>query len=142
MTESSLATTNLLLGIMAAVSVIEIIVLVAAAIFGYRAYSRVMQTLDSLEARHVAPLTARTTAILDDLKSLTGRAESGAGSLDLQVRESARRAGEVARHVRWRSTRAWQQVESVGVGIREGIAAIFETGGDRDMNELPRRSAL
>jgi hypothetical protein len=142
MAESSLATTNVLLGIMAAVSVIEIIVLVAAAIFGYRAYSRVMHTLDSLETRHVAPLTARTSAILDDVKSLTARAESGAGSLELQLRERARRAGEMVRHTRSRATWAWQRVESVGIGVREAIATMFERGGDDNSEELRRRRAL
>jgi hypothetical protein len=125
MTESSFATTNVLLGIMAAVSVIEIIVLVAAGIFGYRAYSRVMQTVDSLEARHVAPLTARTLAILDDVKSVTARAESTAGSLEKQISEGARRAGEMARRGRSGATRVWQQVENVRIAARETVASLL-----------------
>ena len=51
-----LSTTNLLLGIMAAVSVLQGLVLIGAGVAGFLAYKRVTQLVTDLEARQIAPL--------------------------------------------------------------------------------------
>ena len=76
----NLDTTNVLLGIIAAVSVIEGLVLIAVGVFAYRLYAQAMRTVQELEARHVAPLVARVDTlmrkvdgILVDVKRVTAR---------------------------------------------------------------------
>jgi hypothetical protein len=54
--EVDLSTTNVLLGIMAGVSVLQALVLIGAGIGGFMAYRRVMQLVNDLEARQIAPL--------------------------------------------------------------------------------------
>jgi hypothetical protein len=54
-----LATTNLLLGIIAAVSLFEALALIAAGIGGYVLYRRVLTRVNDLERRQLAPLAAR-----------------------------------------------------------------------------------
>ncbi len=57
-----LGTTNLLLGILAVCSIIEVLALIGAGIGGFIAYRRVMQIVDGLEQRQVAPAMARESA--------------------------------------------------------------------------------
>ena len=80
MNAGNLDTTNLLLGIMAAVSVLEAILLIGAGILGYRLYMQAMQTICEIEERQVAPLVSRVNAvithvdaILIDVKDVTAR---------------------------------------------------------------------
>lgn len=68
----NLDTTNLLLGIMAAVSVIEAIALVVGGILAYRMYTEAMRTIRELEARHVVPLVARANAVLEKAEGVLG----------------------------------------------------------------------
>ena len=69
----NLGTTNLLLGIMAAVSVLEALLLIGIGIGGFMMYRRVMQLVTDLEARQIAPLREKVDAILLDVKSVTAR---------------------------------------------------------------------
>src|SRR5688500_16090702 len=63
-----LDTTNVLLGIMAAVSVLEALLLIGAGVGIFLVYRRVMTLVNELEQRQVAPAMARVNAILDDVK--------------------------------------------------------------------------
>jgi len=83
---SDLATTNMLLGIMAAVSVLEVLVLPAMFAGGFVLYRRLMRTVTELEARHVAPASARINAILDDVRDVTSVVRGAADSTDSAVR--------------------------------------------------------
>jgi len=80
MNAGNLDTTNLLLGIMAAVSVLEALVVLGVGVMAYRLYSQTMTTVRELEARQIAPLVARVNAlmtrvdtILGDVKEVTAR---------------------------------------------------------------------
>ncbi len=78
-----LATTNALLGIMAAVSLLEALALLALLAGGFLLYRRVIRLIGGIEERHVAPVTARVNAILDDVKAVTAvikDAANGAGA--------------------------------------------------------------
>ena len=68
-----LATTNLLLGIMAAVSVLEALAIIGIAIAGFIAYRKAMVLIEGLEVRQVAPAMARVNGILDDVKAVSAR---------------------------------------------------------------------
>ena len=59
-----LGTTNLLLGIMAAVSVLEALLIIGMGIGGFVAYKKVMELVNGIEMRQVAPAMARLNAIL------------------------------------------------------------------------------
>ena len=52
----NLDTTNVLLGIMAAVSVLEALLLIGLGIGGFMIYRRAMQLVGDLETRQIAPL--------------------------------------------------------------------------------------
>ena len=66
-----LTTTNALLGIMAAVSVLEALAIAGLLLGGFLIYRRLGRLLGGIEERHVAPAAARVNAILDDVKGVT-----------------------------------------------------------------------
>jgi hypothetical protein len=68
-----LSTTNVMLGIMAVVSVLEALVLIGVAVGGFMAYRRVMTLMNELETRQIAPLREQVDAILVDVKTVTAR---------------------------------------------------------------------
>ena len=77
-----LATTNVLLGILATVSVLEVLAVVGLVAGGYLLFRRLMKLLTEIEQRQVAPAAARVNEILDDLKTVTRAAKRAAESAD------------------------------------------------------------
>jgi hypothetical protein len=64
-------TTNLLLGIMAAASVLEALVIIGMGVAVFMAYRKVMVLVEGIETRQVAPAMGRVNAILDDVRTVT-----------------------------------------------------------------------
>ena len=95
MNAGNLDTTNLLLGILAAVSVVEAVVLIAAGVMAYRLYAHAMQTMREVEARQIAPLVARVNAlmtraddILGDVRDVTSRVSNRTERVDTAIRNT------------------------------------------------------
>jgi hypothetical protein len=97
---TDLGTTNIMLGIMAAVSVLEALVVVGMAIAGYLAYKRVMDLVNGIEERQVAPAMARVNAILDDAKVVSAKVKDEAERVDTAIRTTMDRVDDTADRVR------------------------------------------
>lgn len=95
-----LATVNVTLGIIAAVSVLEALVLVGMAIAGYVVYRRINALIETLEARHVAPAMLRVNGILDDVKDVTSRVKDETSRVDRAIRTTIDRVDDTADRVR------------------------------------------
>jgi hypothetical protein len=76
-----LHTTNVLLGIMAAASVLEGLLLIGLVVGGFVMYRRVMTLVTDLEARQVAPLREKVDAILTDVHAITARVSKQTASI-------------------------------------------------------------
>ncbi len=81
-----LATTNVLLGVLAAVSVFEALAVLALCVGGFLFYRRVMQVLGDIEVRQVAPVATRANAILEDINSVTSLVKGFVERIDPFVR--------------------------------------------------------
>jgi hypothetical protein len=95
MNAGNLDTTNLLLGIMAAVSVLEALVLIGVGVMAYRLYTHAMQTIREIEVRQVAPLVVRVNALIDrvdgilgDVKEVTTRVSDRTERVDAAIRNT------------------------------------------------------
>jgi len=119
----NLGTTNLLLGIMAAVSVLEALLLVGVGVAGFLIYRRVMALINELEARQIAPAMARVNAILDDVKHVSTKVKDEAERVDTALRTTMDRVDDTADRVR-SNVRA--QTGRV-VGILRGARVAIET---------------
>jgi len=120
---ADLGTTNLLLGIMAVVSVLEALVIIGIGIGGFIAYRRVTELINGLEVRQVAPLMGRVNAILDDVKLVSERVKQEAERVDEAIHRTMHRvddtAGRVRSNVREKTSRV--------VGIVRGLRVALET---------------
>jgi hypothetical protein len=133
-----LETTNVLLGIMAAVSVLEALLLIGIGIGGFMIYRRVMQLVNDLEARQIAPLREKVDAILGDVKSVTARVSEQTERVDHAISGTMGRVDETAERVK-DSVR-----EKVGhaVGVVRGVrAVIMSILGSDSRHEPPDRAA-
>jgi hypothetical protein len=102
-----LGTTNLLLGIMAAVSVLEALVVIGIGIAGFMAYKRVMSLVEQvttlaqgIEARQVAPAMMRVNAILEDVKGVTAKVKEETDRVDHAIHSTIERIDDTADRVR------------------------------------------
>ena len=123
-----LHTTNLLLGIMAAVSVLEALVIIGIGVAGFMVYKKVMVLVDQgmtllhgIEARQVAPAMTRVNAILDDVKGVTATVKSEAERVDSAIHSTIDRIDDTAGRVR-SNVRA--KTSSLAAFVRGARAAI------------------
>jgi hypothetical protein len=104
---AELGTTNLLLGIMAAVSVLEALALIGLGIAAFVIYRKVTALVDTgmvlahgLEARQVAPAMMRVNAILDDVKDVTAKVKEETERVDQAIHSTIDRIDDTAVRVR------------------------------------------
>jgi len=128
--EGNLGTTNLMLGIMAAVSVLEALLLIGVGVAGFLIYRRVMTIINELEARQIAPAMARVNAILDDVKHVSTRVKDEAERVDSALRTTMDRVDDTAERVR--SNMKTQTGRLVGI-LRGARVAIETMMGARAM---------
>jgi hypothetical protein len=121
--EANLGTTNLLLGIMAAVSVLEALLLIGVGVAGFLIYRRVMTLVNELEARQISPAMARVNAILDDVKQVSNKVKDEAERVDTALRTTMDRVDDTAERVR---SNVKTQTGRL-VGILRGARVAIET---------------
>jgi hypothetical protein len=121
--QTSLDTTNFLLGIMAAVSILEALLLIAAGIAGWKAYTAVMALVKDIETRHVAPTTARVNDVLSDLKVVTATWKAETERMDHAIHRTIDRVDDTARRMRSNVVAKTSRV----VGFMRGVRVALET---------------
>ena len=123
--ESNLATTNLLLGIMAVVSVLEGLVIIGIGIAGFVTYKRVSELVATVEAKHVTPAMGRVNAILDDVQRVTNTVRAETDRVDHAIHSTMDRIDDTAYRVR--STVRTKTSHIVGIvrGVRVMIEALL-----------------
>jgi hypothetical protein len=120
--QPDLGTTNLLLGIMAVVSVLEALVVVGMGVAGWIMYQRVTELVNGLEQRHVVPLRARVDAILDDVKDVTEKVKEETDRVDHAIRATMDRVDDTADRVQANLRAKTSRV----VGFIRGLRVVIE----------------
>jgi hypothetical protein len=118
-----LGTTNLLLGIMAGVSVLEALVIIGMGVAAFVAYRRVIELITGLEIRQITPLTARVNTILDDVKVVTTKLKEETERVDVAIHRTIGRVDDTADRVRSNVRAKTSKV----VGIVRGLRVALET---------------
>ena len=142
MTAGNLDTTNLLLGIMAAVSVLEALLLVVVGVMAYRLYSRAMETVKEIEQRQVAPLVAKVNVlmakvdgVLGDIKEITARVTRQTERVDSAIDGTIDRVDETAARVKSSVVSQVGRVFAFFTGARNVMDQYFT--GRRPSKEAP-----
>jgi len=116
-----LHTTNVLLGIMAAVSVFEALLVIGMAIGAFIAYRRVMQLVNDLEVRQINPLREKVDSILLDVKAVTARVSQQSERVDHAISGTMERVDETAERVR----SSVRDRVAQAIGVVRGVRAIL-----------------
>ena len=125
--EGSLSTTNLLLGIMAVVSALEALLIVGVGVAGWMLYRRVMELVNGLEQRQIAPAMARVNAILDDVKGVTEKVKDETERVDQAIRTTMDRVDDTADRLRANVQAKTSRVVGVVRGLRAAIEGFLRS---------------
>jgi hypothetical protein len=114
-------TTNLLLAIMATVSVLEGLLIIGFGIAAWKAYSRVTGLIEGLEERHVAPAMIKVNHILDEARVVTTHFREETERVQRGIQHTIDRVDHTAHRLRddVRSKTSWL------VGTVRGVRAVL-----------------
>jgi hypothetical protein len=124
---AELGTTNLLLGIMAAVSVLEALAIIGMGIAGFVVYRRVTEILAGIETRQVAPAMIRVNAILDDVKDVTAKVKQETERVDNAIHTTIDRIDNTAERVRSNVREKTSRVVGFIRGLRVALESVMAT---------------
>jgi hypothetical protein len=125
--DGNLGTTNVLLGIMAVVSVLEVLVFIGVGVAALIVYRRVMALVDVVESKHVAPAMVRVNAILDDVKGVTARVKEETERVDQAIRTTMDRVDDTADRVRWNVRAKTSRIVGFLRGLRVALEDMLTT---------------
>ena len=125
--ESQLGTTNLCLGIMAAVSVLQALLVIGVAVGAFMAYRRVMALVATLEERHVAPAMLQVTAILDDVKVVTAKVKEETERVDHAIHSTFDRVDDTVDRVRMNDRAKTSRIIGMVRGARMAIESMLHS---------------
>jgi len=123
----NLGTTNLLLGIMAAVSVLEALLLIGAGIAGFLTYRRVMDLVSHLEERQIAPAMTRVNFILDNLKDVSAKVKAETERVDTAIQSTMERIDDTADRVKSNVRAKTSRLVGVVRGVRVAIEDVLRS---------------
>ena len=123
--DGNLATTNVILTVMAVVSVLEALLLIGLGVGGFLVYRRVMQVVNDLEARQIAPLREKVDAILTDVKAVTARVSTQSERVDHAISGTIDRVDDTAERVKSTVREKVNQTVRVVRGIRAVVMSLL-----------------
>lgn len=134
MVAGNLDTTNLLLGIMAAVSVLEALLLIGVGVMAYRLYARTLRAVREVEERRIAPLVAQVSTllikvdgILADVKDVTSKVTQQTERVDSAIRHTMDRVDETAGRVRESVAQRLNRVMALAQWGRGFVETLFHS---------------
>ncbi len=119
-----LGTTNLFLGIMAVVSVLQALVLIGVGVGAFMMYRRTMQLVADLEVRQIAPLREKVDGILVDVKAVTARVSQQTERVNHAISGTMDRVDDTAHRVKGSVHDRLNQVLGVARGLRAVVASV------------------
>jgi len=134
----NLETTNMWLGIMAVVSVLEALLLIGLGVGGFMMYRRVMTLVADLETRQVAPLREKVDGILVDVKTITARVSQQTERVDHAISGTMDRVDETAERMKHTVRDRVAHATGVVRGVRAVIMSLLGSDG---RNEPPAEAA-
>jgi len=125
--QPNLETTNLFLGIMAAVSVLEALLVIGLGIGGFIVYRRVMTLMNGLEKRQIAPAMARINGILDNLTVVSATVKEETERVDHAIRTTMTRVDDTADRMRTNVRAKTSRIVGIVRGARVALEAILQS---------------
>ena len=122
---AELSSLSVPLWIMAAVSLLQALLVIGMGIAGYMLYSRVTTLMADLEARQIAPMREKVEAILTDVKAITARVSQQTERVDQAISGTIERVDDTAYRVRAGVNDKVNQVAGMVRGVRAVIMSLL-----------------
>jgi uncharacterized protein YoxC len=122
-----LSTTNIFLGIIAVVSLLQGLVIIGLGVGAFLAYKKVMELVNGLEQRQVAPAMARVNAILDDVKGVSAKVKDEADRVDQAIRTTMDRVDDTAGRVRTNVREKTSRIVGLMRGVRVAVESMLQS---------------
>jgi len=129
---ADLTWTNTWLGILAAISLIQFLIMCVAGVLAYRMYQKAMTTIETVERVHIAPLRARVDSLLDQVQQMTEKVRYAQESISDALHHVTGTGSAVAGAVK---SKAWPLI-----GIFQGLKSVATTmmgNGRHDHTDRP-----
>ena len=126
---TDLGTTNMWLAIMAIVSVLEALVLIGIGVGGFLAYRRMMQLVNDLESRQIAPVREKVDAILVDVKAVTASVSQQTERVNHAISGTIDRVDDTADRVKGSVRDKMNQAVGMARGIRAIVMSVLGHDG-------------
>jgi hypothetical protein len=138
MITGDLGTTNMWLAIMAIVSVLEALVILAIGAGGFMMYRRTMALVNELESRQIAPLREKVEGILVDVKTVTARVSEQTERVNYAISRTTERVDETADKVKGSVMDKVNQAAGMVRGLRAIVMSVL---GHETRHEPPAAAA-
>lgn len=133
-----LGTTNAFLGIMAVVSILEALLLIGIGVGGFVMFRRVLQLINDLEARQIAPLREKVDGILLDVRTVTASVSQQTERVNHAITGTMDRVDETAHRVKGSVSDSINQALGVARGVLAVVSSLF---GNHSKREPPAPAA-
>lgn len=125
--------------VLAIASALQTLLLVGAALAGWRAWRQAMTSIERIEERHILPLSTRVAAAIDDLQDVTSRIRHA----DDAVKHKLQEVGGAARFAKdVLAERAWPAlgvVRALSAGLRAFSRPASDYAGQARMGRAHSR---
>lgn len=138
MVTGDLGTTNVWLAIMAIVSLLQALVLIGVGVAAFVVYRRVMQLVNELETRQVAPLREKVEEILGDVRAVTSRVNHQTERVNHAISGTMDRVDDTADRVKGSVRDRMNQAAGMVRGLRAIIMSVL---GHETRHEPPTPAA-
>jgi len=115
---------------MAAVSVLEALLLIGVGVGALIAYRRVMTLINGIEERQIAPAMVKVHSILDNLKNVSTTVKEETERVDHAIRATMDRVDDTADRMRSQVRDKTSRVIGMVRGARVAIETLLEGNGD------------
>ena len=120
--DGNLGQTNIILGIIAAVSVLEAVLIFGAGITMFMVYRRITALINSAE-----PAMMRVTAILDDAKAVAATVKAETDRVDNAIRSTMHRVDDTVDRVRSNVRSRTSRIVGLVRGARVVLEAMLQS---------------
>ncbi len=122
-----LSTTNLFLGIIALVSILEALAIIVGGLLAFRMVRQIQEQVRRIEERQFAPIMRQVEGILEDVRSVTARVHEETERVNHQIHRTIERVDETADLVRARLGDRIRRVVAAVRGARAAVESIISS---------------
>lgn len=126
-----LGTTNTFLAIIAVATAVQVLMVIGVGVGGFLMYRRVMQLVNELEARQIAPLREKVDGILLDVKAVTARVSQQTERVTDAVSGTMERVDDTAHRVSGSVRDKINQAVGMVRGVRAVIMSLLASDDTR-----------